>query len=111
MQELTVPSREPARDATTIVFPLPKSCEAAWEEQRHLRPQTKGYRGGGAWHGGGIACGQGEHDGHTVYRSGGAPAPLARRQCLRHAHPTSLSWMFAKNVGKGKTIDEHDGHV
>ncbi|HLQ28998.1 MAG TPA: hypothetical protein VK140_07160, partial [Ktedonobacteraceae bacterium] len=31
-----------------------------------------------------------------VYRSGGA--------CLRHAHPTSLSWMFAKNVGNGKTI-------
>src|SRR5712691_13534562 len=56
-----------ASAATTIPFSLPKRCEAAWKGQRHLRPQTKGYRGGGAWHGGGIACGQGEQERRHSY--------------------------------------------
>src|SRR5229473_2009772 len=86
-----------ASAATTIHFPLPTICEAAWEGRRHLRPHTKGNRGGGAWHGGGkrrhahphrsVGCLRKmwvmgrlyTHDGHNVYSSGCA--------CLSHARP------------------------
>jgi len=48
---------QPQGIATTIlasiVFPLPKSCEATWEGQRHLMTHAKCGRCGWAWHGGG----------------------------------------------------------
>src|SRR5712692_2003556 len=86
------------RGTSSIVFPLPKRCEAAWEGKRHLMTHTKGGRCGWAWHGGGKRR-------HSSTRRARRAVEEWRR-LPPPCSPTPPRRMSAHLLGNGKSMDE-----